>query len=63
MRSLSLKFKIYIMLICSVFTDEKSSKLIIQPEVTGGGEEIEIELTKEQAQKINDLEQLSEERE
>lgn len=53
------------MLICTVFTDKNGefSKLIIQPEVTGLGEEVEIQLTKEQAEEIKILEQISNERE
>lgn len=53
------------MLICNVFTDRDGefSKLIIQPEVTNGGEEIEIQLTKEQALEIKSLEDISNERE
>lgn len=53
------------MLICSVFTDEKGefSKLIICPEITDGGEEIEIQLTKEQAENIKVLEDVSNGRE
>jgi hypothetical protein len=53
------------MLICSVFTDrdEQFSKLIIQPEVTSGGEEIEIQLTPAQASEIKALEDISNERE
>jgi len=46
---------------CSVFEDKKRKffKLIIQPEITNGGEEIEITLTKEQAEKIKILENIS----
>ena len=53
------------MLICNVFTDKNGefSKLVIQPEVTDGGEEIEISLTKEQAEEIKILEDISFERE
>lgn len=51
------------MLICSVFTKDGVSKLVIQPEVTNGNETIEIIITPEEAFKIRDLELLSEERE
>lgn len=53
------------MLTCTVFTDKngKFSKLIIQPEITDGGEEIEIQLTPEQATEIKALEELSDNRE
>ena len=42
------------MLICTVFTDKNGqfSKLVIQPEITEGGEEIEIQLTSEQPTEI-----------
>lgn len=53
------------MLTCTVFTDKDGqfSKLIIQPEVTDGGEEIEIQLTPEQALEIKALEDISNTRE
>lgn len=55
------------MLTCTVFTvtgsDKEISKLIIQPEVTDGDEEIEISLTPEQALLIRSLEILSNSRE
>lgn len=46
---------------CTVFTDqdEQFSKLIIQPEITNGGEEIEIQITSEQARKLEILERIS----
>jgi hypothetical protein len=53
------------MLICNVFTDKNNqfSKLIIQPEITDGSEQIEIQLTPEQALEIKALEQISNGRE
>lgn len=53
------------MLTCTVFTDRDGefSKLIIQPEITDGGEKIEIQLTPEQASEIKALEDISNERE
>lgn len=53
------------MLICTVFTDRNGqfSKLVISPEVTDGGEEIEIQLTTEQATEIKALEDVSASRE
>lgn len=53
------------MLICNVFSYEDGtfSNLIIQPEITDGRERIEIPLTKEEAEKIVDLQKRSNESE
>lgn len=55
--------KSIVMLICSAHTDASGSYLMIQPEVTSGGEGIRIPVTEEQATKIKDLEIIAKDRE
>lgn len=52
------------MLIASIVREGNNSpKLVIQPEVTDGGEEVEIPVSEEMVLKLEQLEELSNERE